>query len=639
MKNKFKKIITLLLVIIMTISMFVSVYANDNVVINTAAQLKASISTLDEAIKYLDKRYPKLWCSAHLWSNEKYEYAYLRSAEEILNSKDDSFIGRSDIATVIAYLLSDNMDISAMYGFSQFADNSAGPTTSAIYIYKDNKYTILDPVVGMKDDLNSRFSEFDGVLPNATVSNLSDYVKLILSNNSTKNMVDFLYIIKEGQQINFTVKNGWVTVTSPSVKAIYENKEKKLSEEEYIEKKYGHIKPENVGKYKLSSILGGLTMTTTEAKALVGKPQEVIKEKVKTAGDMFLYMLASKILLKNGDEQVQIDGHWWHYNSPAYETLESNLGNCGRMANLANYLLESDYQEIGFILHSYPEGNGGGHVYNYIKYKNKYYIVDFSSYLFNNYNVNSEFNIISLDKLEDYGTRWKECYSGLASIIAHTSPSMHLPNVWEGNYCYYPESSKFKVLMETPQMKAATLPVKSDIIDWTKPQTKSGKIESTNTDIIKAKELDLVPDDLNFAYKNNITRAEFCALMVKVYEKLKGPLTKRKAFLDTLDLNVQKMGALGVVNNEIFDPDKAITREQIAIMLSNLAFTLDKPLKKSLSNYKDNNDISVWAIEQVGKIKDTDFIVDIKDNMFLPKSTYTREQSILTILKFYEKMK
>jgi hypothetical protein len=188
---------------------------------------------------------------------------------------------------------------------------------------------------------------------------------------------------------------------------------------------------------------------------------------------------------------------------------------CGRMANLANYLLEGDYEELGFILHSYT-GHGGGHVYNYIKYQGKYYIVDFSSFLFNNYDVNSQFNIIALDKLEDYGTRWKECYGGLAEIIAHTSPGTHLPNVWEGDYCYYPECAKFTVLMQTPECMVGTLPCTAETLDWSKPQANSGDIATPSQpkvvispDITKAVDLGLVPTSLNNEYSKNITRAEF----------------------------------------------------------------------------------------------------------------------------------
>jgi hypothetical protein len=128
--------------------------------------------------------------------------------------------------------------------------------------------------------------------------------------------------------------------------------------------------------------------------------------------------------------------------------------------------------------------------------------------------------------------------------------------------------------------------------------------------------------------------------MVKEYEKIKDAEIKgRKAFSDTTDLNVQKMGALGVVRGAKFEPDKKITREQLAVMLANLANALKKPLKKNATTYKDKKDISPSALVQVGQIQGANFMVDIKNNMFFPKSNYTREQSICTILRFYNKLK
>lgn len=116
-------------------------------------------------------------------------------------------------------------------------------------------------------------------------------------------------------------------------------------------------------------------------------------------------------------------------------------------------------------------------VFNYIKHENKYYIVDFSSYLFSNYEVSSEFTFIAMDKLEDYGKRWNECYSGLAAIIAHKSSGTHLPNIFgedsgEAGIVYYPTGADFTILYETPGtgIEIRTNPCPAIVPDWTKPQ-------------------------------------------------------------------------------------------------------------------------------------------------------------------------
>ncbi len=51
----------------------------------------------------------------------------------------------------------------------------------------------------------------------------------------------------------------------------------------------------------------------------------------------------------------------------------------------------------------------------------------------------------------DYANRSSECYSGLTTIIAHTSECTHLPNVWDDNTltCYYPEGAEYLLIKET----------------------------------------------------------------------------------------------------------------------------------------------------------------------------------------------
>ncbi|MCL2361761.1 MAG: S-layer homology domain-containing protein [Defluviitaleaceae bacterium] len=71
-----------------------------------------------------------------------------------------------------------------------------------------------------------------------------------------------------------------------------------------------------------------------------------------------------------------------------------------------------------------------------------------------------------------------------------------------------------------------------------------------------------------------ITRAEFTDLAVRLYENLTGTeITGQVSFNDTNDLNVQKMGYLGVVfgvGGGYFNPYGIITREQAAVMLVRL---------------------------------------------------------------------
>ena len=247
-------------------------------------------------------------------------------------------------------------------------------------------------------------------------------------------------------------------------------------DEEYIaggeERETGHIKPEYIDRYALSNMLGGTTLTPAEAYELLDMEPEQVKERVKTAADVLMYMLAAKIGDCGGDRCKMIGGKEWHYNLNAFEVMEQRLANCGASANLANYLLEGDYEEIGFILHAYYIGDGGGHVYNYIRYEGSYYIVDFSWYIFGNYRPENDFPVMRLDRLEDYGKRIPELYGGVCMALAHTSPGQHYPNVFDDANEKYaiPAGTEYQVLYQengSGCYQLAEYPLDQKQLDWT----------------------------------------------------------------------------------------------------------------------------------------------------------------------------
>lgn len=163
-------------------------------------------------------------------------------------------------------------------------------------------------------------------------------------------------------------------------------------------------------------------------------------------------------------------------------------------------------------------------------------------------------------------------------------------------------------------------------------------------DIKEANEFELVPNDLNQSYGDQITRADFCALAVSVYEKIKGvEIAERKTFDDDHgNVNIQKAGALSIVSgtgNNRFNPDGLLTREQAAVMISNLAKAINKPLTDQSMAFTDNASVSSWAAEQVGQVQTAGIMGGVGNNLFSPKGNYTREQSIVTMLRLYDMVK
>lgn len=149
----------------------------------------------------------------------------------------------------------------------------------------------------------------------------------------------------------------------------------------------------------------------------------------------------------------------------------------------------------------------------------------------------------------------------------------------------------------------------------------------------------LVPRSLGMKFSQAITRAEFCLLAVTLYEKVTGKeITERAGFSDTTDINVEKIAGLGIVTGVgggKFAPGDRLTREQAAVMLFRLLKALGKQMPEQAPAFTDSSLISDWAVSQVGSIQGAGIMGGVGNDLFAPKQPYTREQSIITILRVY----
>ncbi len=167
-------------------------------------------------------------------------------------------------------------------------------------------------------------------------------------------------------------------------------------------------------------------------------------------------------------------------------------------------------------------------------------------------------------------------------------------------------------------------------------------------ELARAELFELIPDRLDGADMTaNITRAEFAAVCVRVYEDLTEttiPPVSENPFSDTSDEDVLKAYAIGAVNGtgeSIFEPDALLTREQAATMLARVfkkkefdAWTLENDAQFPLNytteaDFSDEALISDWARDSVFFMAEKMIINGMGDGTFSPKGTATREQALL----------
>jgi len=162
----------------------------------------------------------------------------------------------------------------------------------------------------------------------------------------------------------------------------------------------------------------------------------------------------------------------------------------------------------------------------------------------------------------------------------------------------------------------------------------------------KAIAQNLVPENLQHNFTSPATRVEFCALAVALYESIMGEITEitpSVTFFDTHDMNVEKMVRLGVVTGvgkNLFNPYGEITREQAAVLLSRLAAAMGVPFplarEGQTADFTDFNQVSYWAVDGVVGAALIGVMGGVGEGRFDPQGLFTREQSIVTMLRLHE---
>ena len=188
----------------------------------------------------------------------------------------------------------------------------------------------------------------------------------------------------------------------------------------------------------------------------------------------------------------------------------------------------------------------------------------------------------------------------------------------------------------------------SNVLEVNSPKWSAASSWATG-ELYKAQVNGLIPDCLiGTDLTQPITRAEFAAVSVKVYEALTGETAiaaSENPFTDTTDAEVLKAYNTGITagtgDGTTFSPDAILNREQAATMLTRVykktafdgwslstdgsfALTYEKP-----AAFADDANISDWAKDSVYFMAANGIIKGVGDGTkFAPKNTTTAEESI-----------
>lgn len=150
--------------------------------------------------------------------------------------------------------------------------------------------------------------------------------------------------------------------------------------------------------------------------------------------------------------------------------------------------------------------------------------------------------------------------------------------------------------------------------------------------------------DTAYNYQNNITRAEFCDILVSAVEKKTNtvfPINERTVFDDTTDINISKLVNARIidgVSEAEFAPNDYLTREQAAKIFAYMGnnFVNWEPISVG-TKFIDDVDISEWAYESVYLMQANSIMEGYEDGGFRPYIYLTKEQAVAMMYRFISK--
>ncbi|MBR3998916.1 MAG: S-layer homology domain-containing protein, partial [Clostridia bacterium] len=159
-------------------------------------------------------------------------------------------------------------------------------------------------------------------------------------------------------------------------------------------------------------------------------------------------------------------------------------------------------------------------------------------------------------------------------------------------------------------------------------------------------------------YTSSITRAEFARSIVQLcltYYNAADIGSLMQIYGETHDLRTgaeftdillhpysaeidcaYRLGIINGISDTTFDPDSLITREAAAVMLYRAYMVCGgESVVSDEIVYTDTEEIADWAVSEVQQMSGQNVVRGMGDGTFAPKSTYTREQCYLTLLRLF----
>ncbi|RAV23076.1 S-layer homology domain-containing protein [Paenibacillus contaminans] len=174
-----------------------------------------------------------------------------------------------------------------------------------------------------------------------------------------------------------------------------------------------------------------------------------------------------------------------------------------------------------------------------------------------------------------------------------------------------------------------------------------GHWSKADVDLLASKRIVKGMSETDFAPEHNVTRAEFVSLVVRALGLVEDASYAGK-FRD-ISAEDWFAGAVGAASRASiidgfedgsFRPGETITREQMAVMLSNALTFAGKaasaPGKLTLYAFEDHADIRLWAEAAMAHMIQSGIFTGVTDTRLAPQDTVTRAQAAVSIKRLLQ---
>lgn len=171
----------------------------------------------------------------------------------------------------------------------------------------------------------------------------------------------------------------------------------------------------------------------------------------------------------------------------------------------------------------------------------------------------------------------------------------------------------------------------------------SGHWAKSNIEFITQREIFVGTEPNTFSPNSGMTRAMFATVIGRLYERSYGKITATGNTFSDVPENVyystyvswaEKNEVIKGVGGNKFDPNRKITREEMAVILYRFAqfLKVSEGSSDTELQYVDFDKIDAWAMDAIKYCQENKIVAGRKDGSFAPQDTATRAE-VATILK------